>query len=163
MIAPPPAESATARETERDDWVRAVADLLDDVQAWCRARGWPAKRSGKRVTESALGTYVAPRLLFHTGQKQFLVEPIARRAVGTDGVADLAMLPEYDTVPLYRQFGGWLAPLRGDGGTLPDGSPGAFLTESLFHQALEELAGDDLREHELPAELAGPAAGAGER
>ena len=148
---------APAGDAEPDEWVRSVAGLLDEIQSWCRARGWSAKRSGKRITESALGTYVAPRLLFHTGRKQFLVEPVARRAVGVDGVADLAMLPEYDTIPLYRQFGGWLVPLRGsDGGTLPDGSSGTFLTESLFEQALAELAGDELADHDLPEDLAGP-------
>ena len=123
----------------RDAWVAAVSALADQVEGWCRARDWPAKRGGNRVRWDPLGSYEAERVLFHTGDRQYRLAARSRlTADSADGHAELAILPEYDTFTLLRKDGRWLV-------CYPDSPPGgAPLTwvpwdETLFVQLLAEL------------------------
>ena len=50
-------------EAVRDEWVRAVEQLVGDVEGWCKANDWPTRRIQKRLEDSRIGEYFAPALL----------------------------------------------------------------------------------------------------
>jgi hypothetical protein len=95
-------------EAVRDEWVRAVDQLVADVESWCKANDWPTRRIDKRLEESKIGEYVVPALLIQVDLVKLMLEPGARFVAGADGRADLYTMPEYDDVAvLFRENGGW--------------------------------------------------------
>ena len=140
VLVPPATDGAAEGADEvAAAWAAEVRGLVDTVAAWCRSRDWPASVGEKRIRERPLGIYTVPRLRFHTGERQYLLDPVARYAARSEGVVDLGILPEFDTVPIYRRNGSWRVDATGAD---PDRSPPpeAFLTEATFDLALEELA-----------------------
>ncbi len=95
-------------EQVRDEWLRAVEQLVTNVEGWCKANDWPTRRIDKHITESPIGEYVAPALLIQVDLVKLLLEPVARFVPGAEGVVDLYRMPEYDDVAtLYRHGGAW--------------------------------------------------------
>jgi hypothetical protein len=93
----------------RDEWVRAVEQLVADVESWCRANDWPTRRVPSRLSESPIGEYVVPALLIQVDTRKFLLEPIARFVPGADGAVDLYEMPRYDDIAnLYLRNGVWV-------------------------------------------------------
>ena len=132
--APDPAAAAM-----RDEWIAAVSALADQVEGWCRSRDWPVKRNWKPVKWDPLGPYEAERLLFHTGDRQYLLVTRGRMAENSaEGSVDLGILPEYDTILLAWREGSWHARFPD---SPPKGSPVLWVPwdESRFMQILEEL------------------------
>ncbi|MBX9625957.1 MAG: hypothetical protein K2X82_19315 [Gemmataceae bacterium] len=108
-VMTPPAEPTADREQVRDERVRAVEQLVSDVEGWCKERDWPTRRIPKRITEEPLGGYEVPALVFQIDFLKFMFEPDARFAAETLGVGRLYRMPEYDTVAtVYREPGGWM-------------------------------------------------------
>jgi hypothetical protein len=93
-------------EQVRDEWVRAVEQLVGDVESWCKANDWPTRRIDKRLDESKIGEYVVPALLIQVDLVKLMLEPAARFAGGSEGVCDLYRMPQYDDVALVRRQGG---------------------------------------------------------
>ena len=92
----------------RDEWVRAVEELVKSVEGWCRALGWPTRRIEKRMAETKLGEYVAPALLIQVDLTKLMLEPVARFVPGADGVVDLYLMPGYDDIAsIYLRGGEW--------------------------------------------------------
>src|SRR5688572_7906641 len=85
-------------EAIRDEWVRAVTDLVATVESWCSEKGWPTRRIEKRLNESQIGEYTLPALLIQVDLAKWLLEPVARFVPAADGVVDLYLMPEYDDV-----------------------------------------------------------------
>jgi hypothetical protein len=94
----------------RDEWVRDVNALVEQVEAWCRAKDWPTRRIDKRIQESKIGEYVVPALLFQVDLLKLMFEPGARFAGGCDGVVDVYEMPGYDyPLRIVRINGCWVA------------------------------------------------------
>jgi hypothetical protein len=105
----PPATPAANWEQVRDDWVRAVTDLVAQVEGWCRDRGWPTRRIDKRMYDAALGEYTVPALKIQVDLLKLLLEPDSRYLTGTDGGANLYVMPDFDDAArLFRHGGGWV-------------------------------------------------------
>jgi hypothetical protein len=95
-------------EKVRDEWVRAVEQLVSDVESWCKANDWPTRRIQKRLEDSRIGEYYAPALLIQVDLVKLMLEPVARFTPGSDGVVDLYQMPEYDDIAnVYRRNGAW--------------------------------------------------------
>jgi hypothetical protein len=96
-------------EQVRDEWVRAVEQLITDVEAWCEANGWPTRRIEKHIEESKIGEYAVPALLIQVDLVKLMLEPGARFVSGdAEGVLDLYRMPEYaDSARFFRQGGKW--------------------------------------------------------
>lgn len=106
-VANPPAESADVQKV-RDEWVRAVDQLVTQVEGWCQARDWPTRRIPKRIEEEPIGGYEVPALVFQIDLLKLMLEPDHRVAVRSDGVVRLYRMPEYDTVArVCHSPGGW--------------------------------------------------------
>src|SRR5947209_6644981 len=103
-----PKKPAPNWEQVRDEWVRAVEQLVSNVEAWCRANDWPTRRIPKTVTESQIGEYTVPALRIQVDLVKLLLEPVARYVAGAAGRVDLYSMPEYDDVAvLFPEEGAW--------------------------------------------------------
>lgn len=115
-----PTKPAPNWERVRDDWVRAVEQLVADVEGWCRENNWPTRRIPKRLTESPIGEYVVPALHLQFDLVQLLLEPVARFVPGAEGVTDLYSMPRYDDVAsIYRREGAWQVQYTATGDAIP--------------------------------------------
>jgi hypothetical protein len=96
-------------EQVRDEWVRAVEQLVTEVEGWCRENQWPTRRIDKRLEESRIGEYVVPALLIQVDLVKLMLEPVARFVPGGEGVIDLYRMPQYDDVAsIFRRAGSWV-------------------------------------------------------
>lgn len=111
-------------EAVRDEWVRDVNALVDQVEAWCRAKDWPTRRIDKRIEESKIGEYVVPALLFQVDLLKLMLEPGARFAGGCDGVVDVYEMPGYDhPARIFRTNGQWMVMALVDTNKHPPSEP----------------------------------------
>lgn len=95
-------------EQIRDEWVRAVEELVGNVESWCRVRDWPTRRIEKRLEERRLGEYVAPALVIQVDLVKLMLEPVARFVSGAEGVVDLYRMPQYaDVASIFYRGGKW--------------------------------------------------------
>lgn len=134
----PPERPIDGYESVRDEWIAAVAALMDDAERWSRGRGWDVRRQVKPMYESALGSYEVPRLLLHNGIGRVLLDPIARYVSGGEGAVEVLSVPDYDGTPLVREEGRW-AFHRGDGLPGDEAGPEAW-SESSFARAVDRAA-----------------------
>lgn len=88
-------------------WIAEVEEVLSQAKSWADKRGWATKQDQKVLTEEAMGTYEAPRLLIHSPQGRLLLDPAARYVVGAEGRFDFCVMPSYDAVPLVKTGGTW--------------------------------------------------------
>ncbi len=103
-----PRKAVANWELVRDEWTRAVTQLVADVETWSKAREWPTRRIEKRIDDPQIGEYVVPALLIQVDLVKLLLEPVARFVPGAAGLVDLYRLPEYDDVAsVFRRDGGW--------------------------------------------------------
>lgn len=123
-------------EAVRDEWVRAVEQLVSEVEGWCRANDWPTRRIEKHVEEHPIGEYIVPALIFQVDLAKLMLEPGARFVTGCEGIFDLYRMPQYDDVAVVRWQGGeWL--LRYD--LPPDAPPPREAVVPFTPTALAEL------------------------
>ena len=140
-VAPAPViETRTVTEPPTDagraGWVAAVSALVGEVAGWCEGRGWAVKR-GAAAAEFEADATPLPRLLFHTGDRQYRLQASHRFDGASDGVVHLAVLPEYDVELVVGGPGGWTITVGRDVRADPARVP---LTEAEFVAALDRLA-----------------------
>lgn len=102
-----PARPVENWEEVRNDWIRAVETLVCSAATICKQHDWAARQSEKTLVDDRIGSHELPRLLFHDGEDQFLLDPIARFVPGADGLVDLGILPVYETVMIVRAGEDW--------------------------------------------------------
>jgi hypothetical protein len=89
-------------------WLLMLKKLIADVEEWANDLGWSTKRIDKPMEDSEVGKYSAPALLLQVETTKLLMEPITRRAPGTEGVVDLYLMPGYDDIAsLYFYNNRW--------------------------------------------------------
>jgi hypothetical protein len=99
---------ARDRLAARRAWITRVDDLVGNVEVWGREMGWATRRIEKRLDDSGVGLHTIPALLLQEDTVRVLLEPVARRALGADGVVDLYLMPAYDDIAsLYFREGHW--------------------------------------------------------
>ena len=92
----------------RDDWLKVLTDLTNQVRSWAEELDWSTRQVTKKMKDSRLGAYEAPALLMQKETIRVLLDPIARFTPGADGVVDLYLMPAYDDIAsLYRVDGEW--------------------------------------------------------
>jgi hypothetical protein len=83
------------------EWLDAQNRLMKEATAAAKSQGWYVEVDQKKLHESLLGDYKAPRLFITTRKKQEVVlNPIARFGSGRQGVVDLAVMPTFETAYL---------------------------------------------------------------
>jgi hypothetical protein len=92
----------------RDEWLRRLATLVEQVRDWADELGWSTRQIEVALEDSQVGKYKAPALLIQEDAIKILLEPIARSAPGANGVVDLYLMPAYDDIAsLYLYADGW--------------------------------------------------------
>lgn len=110
---PVPRSIDPAMQVRRDEWVRRVRNLVDQLAGWSQAMGWEVDRTEENLEEKPLGPYVAPgaRIRLHgppgRPERILLVTPIALHIIGGDGRVDLEGYPTLNRVKLIGTAGGW--------------------------------------------------------
>src|SRR5580698_6132608 len=100
----PPVEIERLRAT----WLQVLSSLIQTVQSWAKESDWSVRQIEKNMEDSEIGTYVAPALLLQKETIRVLLEPIARKSPGAEGVVDLYLMPAYDDIAsLYFCNGDW--------------------------------------------------------
>jgi hypothetical protein len=103
-----PKGQGTDVEAIRDAWMLRLTALVDDVERWARELGWSTRRIEKKLEDHEIGLHKVPALLLQEGTVRVLLDPIARSAIGAEGVVDLYLMPAFDDIAtiLYRG-GNW--------------------------------------------------------
>ena len=115
------------------EWLGALEKLCGEVEEWATRRDWAVKRDKKQLSEPLLGDYSAPRLLIHTLEARLLLDPITRFAAGAEGLAELCVLPSYDSAQILRHRNRWYI-------RLPDAdSRSQMLSEATFVKTVRQL------------------------
>src|SRR5438128_2061398 len=91
----------------RNEWMRVVGELLDQIANWSDQAGWPVQRSEKAITEDGLGCYDVPTLRIRVDSGELHVEPIGLNVVGAAGRVDLEAWPTLNRVKLVRRADAW--------------------------------------------------------
>jgi hypothetical protein len=99
-------------QARRDEWVRRVGALVDQIRQWSEAVGWRVELGREAIDERLLGAYEAPaaRVSLPPGdlpERAVLVVPIALDVVGGDGRVDLEGYPTLSRVKLIGGDEGW--------------------------------------------------------
>jgi hypothetical protein len=89
------------------DWETSVTSVVQEGSTWCKELGWPDRFYEKELTESLLGTYRMPQLLFQAEGILIELNPVARFVPGALGLIELRVVPSYDTVKMTRSRDGW--------------------------------------------------------
>jgi hypothetical protein len=110
---PAPATLTPELEARRDDWVRRVTALVEQISQWSRGANWPVEIGRETIDERLLGRYEAPvaRITLPPGdlpERAVLVVPIGLHIVGGDGRVDLEGYPTLSRVKLIGADSGWL-------------------------------------------------------
>lgn len=135
--ANPPTAEAVAVKAE---WVARLNALVTDVETWARELGWATKRIDKPLDDhDGAGKYRAPALVLQENFTRLMLEPMWND--GSDGVAHLYVMPEYDEVArLVLRGGVWGVKYPLPGMTDEDN---AMLDESTLARVLAGLLGRD--------------------
>jgi hypothetical protein len=101
---PSPAEIERTKQV----WLERLGELVDRVEQWARQLDWSTRRIDKRMEDSILGTYQAPALLLQQDVAKLFLEPISHSTYGSEGAADLCLMPAYDDIAsFYYTKGSW--------------------------------------------------------
>jgi hypothetical protein len=82
------------------EWLQAQQNMVNEAMAAAETQGWYVEKDEKKLVESVLGSYSAPRLRIRTRDTEVVLDPIARFAGGEQGVVDLVVMPSYETAYL---------------------------------------------------------------
>lgn len=95
----------------RDEWVRVVNELVEQVSAWAREEpGWEVLSPTQMgIDEAPLGEYIVPVLTINTPEGRLVLEPISRNW-GGQGMVEFYAWPTLRRVHFLHDVltGSWL-------------------------------------------------------
>ena len=77
-------------------WLDAQKTMIADARKGAKEKGWYVEEDEKRISESLLGTYMAPRLRIRSPDSEVVLDPVACFGSGRKGIVDLMVLPTYE-------------------------------------------------------------------
>lgn len=131
------------RMKERSDWMNRVNGLVEQVEQWAKKLEWSTRRLERKLEDDRIGTHRVPALLMQEDTIKILLEPLGRSSLGTEGVADLYLLPGYDDIAsLYYHDGRWNVNymfVELSAGPKPPEARSRPLTEGVLGEVLSEM------------------------
>lgn len=82
------------------EWLDALEKLMVEATEAAKTKGWYVDQDNKKIIESLLGVYEAPRLRIRNLDFEVVLDPIACFGSGRQGVVDLVVLPTFETAYL---------------------------------------------------------------
>ena len=130
----------------RATWIDRVTALVAQVEQWAKELGWATRRIEKKLDDSWIGQHRVPALLLQEETCRIILEPLGRSSSGSDGVADLYLMPAYDDIAsLYYKGNQWHINFQ-----FASTKPGATLSEAvsmpLSKEALEKVL-TEMKQH----------------
>jgi hypothetical protein len=109
---PLPAALTPELQARRDDWVRRVTALVEQIAEWSREARWRVELGRESIDERLLGRYEAPtaRVTLPPGdlpERAVMVVPVGLHVAGGDGRIDLEGYPTLSRVKLIGVREGW--------------------------------------------------------
>jgi hypothetical protein len=110
---PLPAALTPELQARRDDWLRRVTALVEQISQWSREAGWAVELGRETIEERLLGRYEAPaaRVQLPAGdlpERAVLVVPISSQTSGGNGRVDIEGYPTLSRVRLIgTEHGDW--------------------------------------------------------
>jgi hypothetical protein len=101
-------------QARRENWVRRVAALVEQIAQWSREAGWPVDKGRETIEERRFGRYEAPaaRVQLPKGdlpERAVLIVPVALEVPGGEGRVDVEGYPTLSRVKLLGvDDGGWI-------------------------------------------------------
>lgn len=119
------------QKSMRDEWRDAAEQLSDQARIWAEKREWPCKRYPKQISEDLIGAYELTKLVFAVEGSQLVLSPVGRFVPGSEGMFDLAVLPDYETAMVIRHQGKWFVQSFPDKDVREEWTEAAFIETSL--------------------------------
>jgi hypothetical protein len=92
-----------------EQFQRRVEELVARFEQDLDPEEWVARRYPKRLRDEAGEVYEVPALYVQKGPSRLLLDPIGYDVPGAEGVADLYLMPTYDsTASLLFEGGKWM-------------------------------------------------------
>lgn len=90
----------------RDEWIRSVQQLEQDLTDWSTTAGWQVTKSERVVNEESIGTYAVPDLVIETpAGERLVVEVKGRGPAAASGRVQLFAWPTLFRVLLLHKPG----------------------------------------------------------
>lgn len=90
------------------EWVKAVNELVGQVERWSESFGWATSRQKKTIRERALGAYEVDDLVIKTTSGVLVLEVRGRDVIDAEGRVDLYALENLNRLILVRKDGRWV-------------------------------------------------------
>jgi hypothetical protein len=98
-----------AMSEQREQFRRRVEELVARFEGGVDRREWVTRRYPKRLRDEARELYEVPALYLQHGPTRLLLDPIGYDVPGSEGTADLYLMPTYDpTASVYFEDGQWV-------------------------------------------------------
>ena len=94
-------------DMKREQWVKDVTSLMNDIKRWCDKKQWQVVKHDKQMSEAYLGSYTVPMLMIVTPNGKFNVDPIGRNIVGAEGRVDINAIPSLNRMLLIHNEKKW--------------------------------------------------------
>lgn len=93
----------------REQFRRRVEELVGRFEGEVDRREWITRRYPKRLRDDDRRVYEVPALYLQKGPTSLLLDPIGYDVPGSEGAADLYLMPTYDpTASVYFEDGRWM-------------------------------------------------------
>src|SRR4051794_393861 len=93
----------------RDEFQRRIEEIVVRFESEIDRREWVTRRYPKRLRDDTRQVYEVPALYLQKGPTSLLLDPIGYDVPGTEGAADLCLMPTYDpTASIYFEGGQWV-------------------------------------------------------
>jgi hypothetical protein len=98
-----------AMSKQREQFQRRVEELVARFEQEIDRGEWTLRRYPKRLRDDARAVYEVPALYAQKGTIRLLLDPVGYDVPGTEGAADLYLMPTYDPMAsLYFEDGQWM-------------------------------------------------------
>lgn len=136
-----------------EQFQRRVEELVARFEQDLDHEEWVTRRYPKRLRDEAGEVYEVPALYVQKGPSRLLLDPIGYDVPGTEGAADLYLMPTYDpTASLFFEGGEWVLyydlPVDSDPNQPrpATANQALVLTAETINQVLDSIA-----EHAMPS------------
>ena len=101
-------QAITPISERREEWIKRVNALVDQVAEWSQAEGWTVEREEQTIEEDRIGKYTVPSLRVFVNKGELFLNPKALELLGrANGRVDLSAYPSMFRVKLLGVDGNW--------------------------------------------------------
>ena len=136
---------------QREQLQQRIEELVARFEGEVDCREWITRRYPKRLRDEARAVYEVPALYLQKGPTSLLLDPIGYDVPGTEGAADLYLMPTYDpTASVYFEDGKWVIYYAASPDPVATHSLGESWAMQLSTATINQVL-DSIARHALPS------------